>query len=368
MKRLMSAVLAVSVLAMTACSGNTGQAETKKPAQKESIQAENTESGNGKDDAAGKDVTVLEDSYTWTVAMNVAETTLNYKMMDKFKELAEAKSGGKITVNLYANGQLGNDTEQMQGMIEGTNDFVTTITSGLTSFVPAYGVFDLPNAFPDLEVMRKVLDDESFVNTLNKDSAATNVRLMGMADAGFRQTTANREIHSAADFSGLKIRVIQNPYHIAYWQSLGANALAMDFSEVYVGLQQKTIDAQENPYMNIVSNKFYETQDYVIETNHLGHIIVFLMNDSLYTSLPAEVQELVDTCAGEAIAYTRGLADESIAQDKATIEASGTQIITLDQSVQEEMKEKASGVYDEIRGAVGDELVDALLNAIEAAK
>ena len=300
--------------------------------------------------------------------MNVAETTLNYKMMDKFKELIEAKSGGKITLNLYANGQLGNDTEQMQGMIEGSNDFVTTITSGLTSFVPAYGVFDLPNAFPDLETMRKVLDDESFVDTLNRDSATTNVRMMGMADAGFRQTTSNKEIHSVADFSGLKIRVIQNPYHIAYWQSLGANALAMDFSEVYVGLQQKTIDAQENPYMNIVSNKFYETQDYVIETNHLGHIIVFLMNDGLYTSLPENVQALVDDCAHEAIVYTRGLADDSIAADKATIEESGTKIITLDSSVQAEMKEKSAGVYDQIREAVGDELVDSLLNAIDAAK
>ena len=64
----------------------------------------------------------VDESYTWTVAMNVAETTLNYKMMEKFKELIEARSDGKITLNLYANGQLGNDTEQMQGLIEGSND------------------------------------------------------------------------------------------------------------------------------------------------------------------------------------------------------------------------------------------------------
>ena len=365
MKKKMSVLLALSMLVLTACSGKSAPQTTAAP-QTESAGA-GTESSD-KTEAAGGEQVEIADSYTWTVAMNVAETTLNYKMMDKFKELIEAKSGGKITLNLYANGQLGNDTEQMQGMIEGSNDFVTTITSGLTSFVPAYGVFDLPNAFPDLETMRKVLDDESFVDTLNRDSATTNVRMMGMADAGFRQTTSNKEIHSVADFSGLKIRVIQNPYHIAYWQSLGANALAMDFSEVYVGLQQKTIDAQENPYMNIVSNKFYETQDYVIETNHLGHIIVFLMNDGLYTSLPENVQALVDDCAHEAIVYTRGLADDSIAADKATIEESGTKIITLDSSVQAEMKEKSAGVYDQIREAVGDELVDSLLNAIDAAK
>lgn len=375
-KKTVSVVLAITMAVLTGCSGgsssaSSGSAAAPAPALDTTAGTEDTSgaaSGNESPDSgkAGEKVAV-DEAYTWTAAMNVAETTLNYKMMEKFKELIEARSDGKITLNLYANGQLGNDTEQMQGLIEGSNDFVTTITSGLTSFVPAYGVFDLPNAFPDLDTMRKVLDDETFVSTLNKDSATTNVRLMGMADAGFRQTTSNREIHGAGDFSGLKIRVIQNPYHIAYWQSLGANALAMDFSEVYVGLQQKTIDAQENPYMNIVANKFYETQDYVIETNHLGHVIVFLMNDSLYTSLPAQVQELVDACAQEAIVYTRGLADESIAQDKATIEASGTAIISLDPAVQKEMKEKASGVYDQVRQDVGDQLVDTLLDAIDAA-
>lgn len=369
MKKKMSVLLALTMMALTACSGGTGSGTTTAaPAAEAATTTGEAAPESEKADAPAGEQVEIADSYTWTVAMNVAETTLNYKMMDKFKELIEERSGGKITLNLYANGQLGNDTEQMQGLIDGSNDFVTTITSGLTSFVPAYGVFDLPNAFPNLETMRKVLDDESFVETLNKDSATTNVRLMGMADAGFRQTTSNKEIHSVADFSGLKIRVIQNPYHIAYWQALGANALAMDFSEVYVGLQQKTIDAQENPYMNIVSNKFYEAQDYVIETNHLGHIIVFLMNDSVYTGLPENVQKLVDECAHEAIVYTRGLADDSIAADKKTIEESGTKIITLDESVQAEMKEKAAGVYDQIREAVGDELVDSLLNAIDAAK
>ena len=211
-----------------------------------------------------------------------------------------------------------------------------------------------------------MLDDEAFVETINEYSEKANVRLMGMADAGFRVTTSNIPVTSADEFAGLKIRVIQNPYHIAYWQDLGANAVAMDFSEVYVGLQQKTIDAQENPYMNIVANKFYETQDYVIETNHLPHVIVFLMNNELYNSLPEAVQKLVDECAADAVVYTRGLADESIASDKKVIEDSGTQIIELGSEEREKMKEMASDVYDSIRADIGDELVDAMLNSIEA--
>ena len=317
-----------------------------------------------------KGSTTAEDSsaYTWNVAMNVSESTLNYKMMEKFKELIEERSNGQVQVNLYANGLLGNDTEQMQGLIEGSYDSSTTITSGLTSFVPAYGVFDCPNAFPDLDTLRAVLDDEKFVELLNQYSETANIKLMGMTDAGFRETTSNVPVTTADGFKGIKIRVIQNPYHIAYWQDLGANALAMDFSEVYVGLQQKTIDAQENPYMNIVANKFYETQDYVIETNHLAHVIVFLMNNQLYESLPEDMQELVDQCAYEAVLYTRGLADESIASDKKIIVDSGTEIIELPVEEREKMKDMASDVYDKIRADIGDELVDTMLGSIEANK
>jgi tripartite ATP-independent transporter DctP family solute receptor len=354
MRKILAAVI-MGTFILTACGGN---AEIKSQDTTESKAAMVTEGG-----AEG-----IKDEYTWTAAMNVSDTTLNYKMMERFKELIESKSGNKIKINLYPNGQLGNDTEQMQGLIEGTNDFVTTITSGMTSFVPQYAVFDCPNAFPDLDNMRAVLDDKAFVDGLNRYSEEAGIKLMGLADAGFRQTTSNTEVHTVGDFKGIKIRVIQNPYHISYWQSLGSNAAAMDFSEVYVGLQQKTIDAQENPYMNIVANKFYETQDYIIETNHLGHIIVFLMNETLYSNLPAEVQELVDQCAQEAIEYTRGLADESISQDKAVIEASGTAIITLDAAVAEEMREKASPVYDQIRSDIGDDLVDQLIASVNANK
>lgn len=338
MKRIIKSIAAmcVAALALTGCKGNT----------------------------------TAEDSsaYTWNVAMNVSESTLNYKMMEKFKELIEERSNGQVQVNLYANGLLGNDTEQMQGLIEGSYDFSTTITSGLTSFVPAYGVFDCPNAFPDLDTLRAVLDDEKFVELLNQYSETANIKLMGMTDAGFRETTSNVPVTTADGFKGIKIRVIQNPYHIAYWQDLGANALAMDFSEVYVGLQQKTIDAQENPYMNIVANKFYETQDYVIETNHLAHVIVFLMNNQLYESLPEDMKELVDQCAYEAVLYTRGLADESIASDKKIIVDSGTEIIELPVEEREKMKDMASDVYDKIRADIGDELVDTMLGSIEANK
>lgn len=109
--------------------------------------------------------------------------------------------------------------------------------------------------------------------------------MLAFSDAGFRELTTNVPTKSVADLAGQKIRVMTNKYHIAYWNAIGASAVPMQFNELFMGLQQGTVDGQENPYMNIVGNNLQEVQKYVVETNHVGHIIVFFMNNDLYQSL-----------------------------------------------------------------------------------
>ena len=357
MKKFVALALAsVMVLSLAACGDSSS-----------STSSTTTDASSATTTEASGDTVEIEDSYTWNVAMNVSETTLNYKFYDTFKSLIEAKSGNKITVNLYANGQLGGDAEQLQGLMDGTIQFSTTITSGMTSTIPAYGLFDLPNAFDDVTAMREVEDNADLVQALNDASAEKGIYLMGLADAGFRELTTNVEVKSVDDLKGMKIRVIDNPYHQAYWTSLGAATTTMDFNEVYSSLQQKVIDAEENPYMNICANSFYEVQDYIVETNHLGHIMIFTMNKALYDSLPENVQTLINECAAEALTTTRDAADEAIEGYKKTIEESGTTILTLDDATLEEMRTLSAGVYDQVRADLGDDLVDTFTAACEAA-
>ena len=360
-RKMISVVLALATIAsLTACGGSSSTTQTQAAATAASAQ---TEVSGDTASAASGDVVDIDQNYTWNVAMNVSESTLNYKFYEKFKSDIEARSGGKITMNLFPNGQLGGDAEQLLALMDGTVAFSTTITSGLTSTISEYGVWDLPNAFTDLDTMRKAEQNEDLLSALNEASAQKNIHLMGMADAGFRELTSNKAVNSVADLSGLKIRVIDNPYHQLYWTSLGASTTTMDFNEVYSSLQQKVIDAEENPYMNITANRFYEVQPYIIETNHLGHIMVFTMNNELYNSLPENVRALVDECAAAALEETRAAADDAIAGYKKTIEDYGSQIITLDESVLKEMQEKAQPVYDKARTELGDELVDTFLNS-----
>lgn len=357
LKRALALLLTASMaFSLAACGSSNDGGSTNTPA------ADSSPAAGASD--AGSDIT---EEYHWTAAMTVAETTVNYMIVDKFKQLIEERSGGKITLDVYTGGQLGGDNEMFQGCRDGSIDIITSMSSGLVDFVPEEAVFDLPNLFPDVETMRAVLQGD-FMDTMNEYNKAGGFMVLGYSDAGFRQLTSNKEIRSVDDFSGLKLRVMNNKYHIAYWEALGASPLPMDFNEVYMGLQQGTIDGQENPYMNIVGNSMQEVQDYIVETNHLGHIIIVCMNNDLYESLPDNVRTLVDECMAEAVQYGNEQADASIAADKQTCIDAGCEIITLSEEDLALMQEKASVVYDMVREDLGDELVDQALAAVEAAK
>lgn len=288
-------------------------------------------------------------------------------MVSEFAYLIHQKSGGKITVDIYPSGQLGNTTEFTEAVVSGSIDIGTGMTTDLVDFIPQYAVFDMPNLFDDVKQMRAVLNG-NFPNIMNQYCNAGGIQMLGYSDAGFRQLTTNKIVRKLDDLKGQKIRVMTNPYHLAYWDALGAAATPMQFTEVFMGLQQGTIDGQENPYMNIVGNNVQEVQKYVIETNHIGHIITFFMNKDVYNSLPENVRQLVDECAAAATAYGNTKADASIKEYKQICIDAGDQIITLDPSVVEEIRQKGKVVQQMVRRDVGNEIVDQLMDAIAQTK
>lgn len=138
-----------------------------------------------------------------------------------------------------------------------------------------------------------MIDDESFGRKISGVYEEGGYKLLGIADHGFRVMSTNKKVASIDDFKGQKIRTMENPYHLDFWKSIGANPTPMSFAEVYIGLQQNTIDAQENPYEVIVANRLYEQQDYIVETNHLPHLITLIMNDDFYEDMPLANQKIV---------------------------------------------------------------------------
>ena len=169
--------------------------------------------------------------------------------------------------------------------------------------------------------------------------------------------TTNKRVQTLDDFKGQKIRTMENPYHLQFWKQLGANPTPMTFSEVYIGLQQGTIDAQENPYEVIVSNKLYEQQHYVVETNHLPHLITLIVSEKFMSRLSDSQKQIIREAAAIAKDYARQQSDERIASRISMIEASGTTIISLSPEMKQEMRRLSEPVYQHIRQQVDAELI-----------
>ena len=300
--------------------------------------------------------------YAWPLGTSSPEDTVTQLYAEKFAKEVSRLSHGKMKIEVYPNSTLGGDRELLESCKDGDIPFVVQNTAPQVTFLPDTAVFDLPSAFTTIQQARAAVDNEEFYQKMEKVYQKGGYKLLGYADQGFRVMSTNKAVNSFADFKGQKIRTMENSYHLAFWKALGANPTPMSFSEVYIGLQQHTIDAQENPYEVIVSNNLYEQQDYVVETNHLPHLISLIVNDDFFKDLPEDEQEIMTEAAQLATEYAREQSDARIADKIATIEESGTQIITLSDETRKEIREASQGVYEAIRKVIQPEIYKAYMD------
>lgn len=299
--------------------------------------------------------------YAWPLATASPEDTVTQIFSKKFAEEVSRLSDGKMKIQVYPNSTLGGDRDLLETCADGDIPFIVQNTAPQVTFMPDLAVFDLPCVFDSLDDCRETLDDPEFFDLISDVYTKGGYHLLGMADQGFRVMSTNTPVYEFADFKGQKIRTMENSYHLAFWKSLHANPTPMSFSEVYIGLQQHTIDAQENPYEVIVSNKLYEQQDYVVETNHLPHLISLIVNDEFFQNLTKEEQDIMTQAAETATEYARKQSDERIAERITTIEDSGTEIITLSDEVRDEIRENSQNVYENIKANISKDIYNTYL-------
>lgn len=303
-----------------------------------------------------------EQTYAYPLATASPEDTVTQIYVEKFAEEVDRLSGGRIEIQIYPNSVLGGDRELLESCYDGDIPFVVQNTAPQVNFIPDTAVFDSPCVFDSLEEVRETIDEPEFLDLIRRSYREAGYELLGFADQGFRVMSTNQKVESFEDFAGQKIRTMENQYHLEFWKALGANPTPMNFSEVYIGLQQNTIDAQENPYEVIVSNRLYEQQDYVVETNHLPHLISLIVNEGFYASLSDEDQEILRKAQESAQSYAREASDERIAERIREIEESGTQILSLDEETKAAMIAACEPVYEEIRKVVSEEIVDVYMD------
>ena len=313
--------------------------------------------------ACGKDEG--EQRYPYPLATASPEDTVTQIYAEKFAEEVDRLSDGRIKIQVYANSTLGGDRELLESCKDGDIPFVVQNTAPQVTFMPDLAIFDVPCAFENLDECREVLDDPAFSGLISSVYENGGYQLLGIADQGFRVMSTNKAVKNINDFKGQKIRTMENPFHLAFWKSIGANPTTMSFAEVYIGLQQHTIDAQENPYEVIVSNRLYEQQDYVVETNHLPHLITLIMNDEFFKGMPEENQRILKEAAATATEYARQASDDRIADRVKTIEDSGTQILKIDEETYKAIVDESAGVRESIKEKVDSEVYNTFIECID---
>ncbi|HEY5795140.1 MAG TPA: TRAP transporter substrate-binding protein [Bosea sp. (in: a-proteobacteria)] len=276
-----------------------------------------------------------------------------------------AKSGGKMKIQPFWDGALGNDLTATQSVRTGSLDMVLTSTAPLASIIPSLGVFDLPFLFNDEKEADQLLDGKAGAFFSDKLPAVGVVNLSWWEN-GFRHTTnSRRPITKAEDFQGVKMRVMQNTIFIDTFKELGSNAVPLAFSEVYSALETKTVDGQENPYNNIENMKFYEVQKYLTLTKHAYSPTLVLFSKKIWDGLSPAEQGVLKDCAAVGQAEQRKVnrikADESLAK----LKASGMQVNEISPEETARVRDKLKVIYERHSGSIGREALDLVLGELK---
>lgn len=276
-----------------------------------------------------------------------------HKAAVKFGQELSRMTDGRIAVEVYPNESLGKEIDLINGMQLGTVDMTITGES-LQNWAPKAALLAVPYAYKSIEHMDEVATGPIGDDIKEQIIEKVQIRPIAHFARGPRNLTSNRPIRSPDDLNGLKMRVPNVPLFVDTWKALGANPGPMAFSEVFTGLQNGTIESQENPLALIRSASFNEVQSHVNMTEHVRSWIYLTIAESTWNKLSADDQEAVLRAAELAQAYERGLFEASIDADRAYLEANGMTFVEVDGAAFQAKAKDAvlMNVNDEIKPVV----------------
>jgi C4-dicarboxylate-binding protein DctP len=292
----------------------------------------------------------------------VASDTPKGKAADKFKELAEKYTNGKVKVEVYPNSTLYKDKEELEALQLGAVQMLAPSNSKFGPIgIKEFEVFDLPYILPDLASLRKVTDGPLGAKLL-KLLEPKGMTGLAYWDNGFKQMSANKKLIAPEDYKGLKFRIQSSKVLEAQFRALGAIPQVMAFSDVYQALQTGVVDGQENTWSNIYTQKMHEVQKYMTVTNHgyIGYVVV--VNKKFWDGLPPDIRDELSKAMKEATDYGNSQSakenDDGLEQIK---KAGKTEIITLTPEQDEAMRKAMMPVYKDVASRVGQPLIDEFL-------
>ena len=253
----------------------------------------------------------------------------------------EEITGGKLTIDYHPNGDLGGDADLIRQMQANDIQLVVCQTAPIVSFIPEMAVFDLPMVFSqyDGDKIDSVLNAENdFHTALDAAYETADLHLLGfLQNATYRLTTAHTDLSTLDAFKGLQIRTMENANHMAFWEAIGAEPTPLAWAEVYIALQNGTIDAQENAADTCVGASFQEVQEYLACTNHILYCNQICISKEAWEELDPAYQAALEQAVEEAIEYMRPQLEEIDQENKQTLIDGGMTLIEYEDSFYDEI-------------------------------
>lgn len=285
--------------------------------------------------------------------------------MDKFAEIVEAKSGGKIKVTVFPGGALGSDQANLSALQGGSIEMASMNSGIFASLAKEFAVYDFPFLFANPREADAIVDGP-FGKSLHAKLEEKGLVALGYYELGFRHiTNSKRPITKVEDIAGLKLRVIPNPINIDWVSALGANPTPLPFPELYAALEQKAVDGQENPVATINGAKLYEVQKHLALTSHQYNPQSIVVSKKFWDGLSADEKKLLQDAAHESIKYQREQSRSAAAGILDQLKKAGMQVTELPPAEVAKLRDKMKPVIAKHTASVGEATVNALMAELD---
>ncbi|QGM80200.1 TRAP transporter substrate-binding protein [Otariodibacter oris] len=276
-----------------------------------------------------------------------------------FQKLVDERLADKVKVEVYPNSSLYGDGKEMEALLLNNVQMLAPSLAKFDKYTSKVQLFDLPFLFDDIKAVERFEKSEAGKSLLNsmKDKGITGLAYW---NNDLKQLSANKELREPRDARGLKFRVQNSDVLDAQFKALRAIPRKMAFGEMYQGLQTGVVNGAENPYSNIYSQKVYEVQKYITESNHGLLSYMLIVNTKFWDGLPEDIRTELEKILEEVTTEVNKQSHELNLGDKQKIIDSGsTEIITLTPKEREKWREMVKPVWKEFEPAIGADLIKA---------
>ncbi len=298
-------------------------------------------------------------TYTIKVASHQTSKSPHQWVIDEFKKRIEAATDGGIEVQVFSDGQLGNERENIEGVQLGTIQMCLADTGYVANLVPEFGLLTLPFIYRDYEHLNNALKSEVVMEMDKILIEKRGLRPLGWYPDGLRNFITKDPVTELSEFSGMKLRAMESDVVIATINALGANATPIPWGEVYTSLQTNVVRGMESAPTSIKAMRFYEQAKHFTLTEHINLGVTLLIGEKFFSGLPKEHQDKIIAVMAEIVEEQKARTVDQMVQAVQEMEGFGVTVHEIDKAP---LVEAVQPVWDKFASAIdnGPEIIEKI--------